>query len=284
MNRPLNTLLAVLAVAALTAPAYANPSLIDVDFPGGTLTEYVDTVRQAAGHSNIVVAPEAADIAVPPVRLKSVPLVGALEVLQGDYQPTERTTYRVNLLELGPWGVDDDETPVYRVSAEVHRRGRPSTTMVRVWCIADMADNIPPEDVLAAIETAVGLTDSLEYGEASIRFHEPTNLIIAQGHPTQLDSVQQVVGRLHEDIRARRDQGNSDKDKRVEDAVIRAIELSAELKHRTQEMEDLRTRVEAETTARQRIEQKSAEHHEMVQRYESEIAALRMQLNEANKK
>ena len=143
-NSPLITLIG--AALVCSSPAWADadePPLIDLQFPGGSIAEYVETINDAVDDFNIVVMPAAREIEMPPIHLQSVSVNAALELMQGEFRPDERTVFTIKTEEFGPW--QEEERPVFRVSAEVHRRGRPSSSDVRVWCLGDRAGAPPPK-------------------------------------------------------------------------------------------------------------------------------------------
>ncbi|MCP4590695.1 MAG: hypothetical protein GY842_08120 [bacterium] len=168
--------------------------LVNLDFPGGSVVDYVAALRKAVRDVNIVVMPAAQDLEVPPVQLQSVGLGSALQLIQGRFNPDERTVVEIEVADVSVY--EDGEGAVWRVSAEIHRRGRPSSMETRVWCVADLRDtDTPPEAVLTAVETAVGLLAE-DYPPAEIRFHEATGLIIARGHREQVGAIDQVLDEL----------------------------------------------------------------------------------------
>lgn len=197
--------LPVLVVRGASAVGADAPpqAFIDLDFPGGSLAEYVAAVRQAGGNANIVMMHEAQGIEIPAVQLKQVTIGAALGLVRGEFQPDDQTMLRIQLDEIGPWGAD--EQPVYRISASVHRPRRHAPTEARVWSVADLlAAEIKAEDILTAVETAVELlAKAME--PAEIRFHEPTGLIIARGHPDQMRAIEEVIDQLRGTVEMRRE-------------------------------------------------------------------------------
>ena len=53
----------------------------DLDFPGGTMQAYVGAIREKIHDANIIIMPDAMNISMPAVLLKSVDLHGALAFL-----------------------------------------------------------------------------------------------------------------------------------------------------------------------------------------------------------
>ncbi len=59
---PTCVLVSMLLASASAGQGVSGDALIDVRFRGGTATQYIATIREAAGDLNILVAPEAADV------------------------------------------------------------------------------------------------------------------------------------------------------------------------------------------------------------------------------
>ena len=280
MNRLANSPLIALTGAALVcfSPAWADaqePPLIDLQFPGGSIAEYVKAINEAVDDFNIVVMPAARDIEMPSIQLQSVSVNAALELMQGEFHPDERTVLAIKTEEFGPW--QDNEKPVFRVSAEVHRRGRPSSSDVRVWCLGDLREtDTQPEDVLSAVETAVGLTAG-DYDEAQIRFHEATSLIIARGHPEQLEAIEQVVHRLRENVERQLEEEHRSAALALRDTQARREEpeRSAEMmEDRIHELEELRTRFEVLLRDHEQLQQ---EHEALLEKAGRREAGRRLE-------
>jgi len=187
------------------APPKSTPAAqqtINLQFPGGTLDEYIKAVQTAAGKINLIVeAPEARDIRVPSVKLESVTVRAALDLVKGLPKLADGTNVQVTLEEFGGVQGDDRIIPVLRL------RTSPFSNFqfipppeVRVWNIGDLlADKKKPEGVLTAVETAVGLLDSAQRA-AQIRYHEDTTLLVASGQPQQLAAIDRVVDGIREGV------------------------------------------------------------------------------------
>ena len=86
-------LLSAFAATGTTAQSPPANPLIDVRFPGGTATKYIEAIRKAAGDINVLVAPEAVKIQMPPVTLSKVSVAAALNLLDGKEQRTPTRSY-----------------------------------------------------------------------------------------------------------------------------------------------------------------------------------------------
>ena len=264
MNRSVSMLLVVLASLTLASPPPARaqsevptqpkaepPQLIELEFPGGTIAEYVEALNEVVGKANIVVMAAARDIEMPPIELNSVALGSALELIQGEFQPQERVRVQVHVDEVSMY--EEGEKPIHRVFAEVHRQGRPSETSVHVWTVANLlSENLPPDAVLTAVETAVELVTDLRQ-PAEIRFHEATGLIIARGSRQQLEAVDYVVRQVEEGIERRR-AASREAQEMPSEARARITVLEEEVRQRSRETEMLKLRVQETGRERDRLE------------------------------
>ncbi len=189
------TLLGLALLAAAPLSSACAQDLIDLRFPGGTARDYVSAIRAKGDLVNIVLMPEAADVRVPPVELRSVSIADALELLDevSDRRPNQVAVQ----LAVSARGRDGDGSAIYTVTSNAGR-GQASGTMV--LSVAPILEGgVEPEALLTAIETALELVAE-EYEPAQIRFHEATGLIIARGHPEQLRLIRELVGQVHETV------------------------------------------------------------------------------------
>jgi hypothetical protein len=69
-------------LASLNVDEPAEPRPFDIDFPGGTVRDYVAALRAASAGANINVQPEAQELVLPPIRLRGVNAATALEGLR----------------------------------------------------------------------------------------------------------------------------------------------------------------------------------------------------------
>jgi hypothetical protein len=207
-------------------------------FPGGTLEDYAQAIRGNLPLVNIVVMPEARSLPVPPVELHTVGVDQALDLLEGESYPDERTIVRITVRQIGVApGAGEPTNPVFRISAEKHSRGRPAATEVQVWTVAALlSKELPAEAILTAIETSVDLASGT-YGPAEVRFHEATGLIIACGYTEQLDAIDCVIDRLQESAAQR--QGAADT-KAGDEVRAKIAELSTLATARANEIEQLK--------------------------------------------
>ncbi len=239
--------------------------LISVKFAGGTVADYVKALVKEAGTINVVVAPEAAEVPMPPVTLTKVTVSAAIDLVDGrSASPPGR---RINLDVRHMPQYAEAALPTYQISAERYQTGKPS-----VWTIANLlrGDIFAADDVLAALETALDIIEST--GEPIIRFHKETGLLIARGDTSQLDTIHQVLEQLEQSqilMSQRPMQELMDKYTNAEGGLIRAntrlVNVTAELDSARDEARQIRVELEAQTA-------RLAETERMLQQRDRELA------------
>ncbi|MFQ5491585.1 MAG: hypothetical protein ACE5GE_12775 [Phycisphaerae bacterium] len=195
MNPPHPPILALTALILAYCPAataQVSPAAgldgsaerVSLNFPGGPLADYIETVKRAAKTANIITAgPDAPEVPMPAVQFDAAPLGTALQLVEGEYALDERTLVKVRVETLGP--SKQSAKPVYRVVIVREQ--------ARVWNVLDLfGEKVKPDDLLTAVETAVELLVENDR-VAQVRFHEATGVLIATGTPRQVAAIGKVI-------------------------------------------------------------------------------------------
>ncbi len=176
-------------------------SRMDVDFPGGTVKEFIDAIRKARpkGAANVVVMPDAESLRVPPVNLVAVTVDAAVQILEGPYRlPNGRRAE----VRVSSYNIDDSSDLVLKIMADFEERSIRSS----VWSVEPaLASGQTAEELLRAIEAVLSLFSQ----KAEISFHPPTQLLIARGAPEQLDLVNETLSQLVYNAERRREETTS---------------------------------------------------------------------------
>lgn len=272
----LATLVALLvAVPARAGQPESAATLISLDFPGGSARQYVDAIQRAAGELNIVIAPEADEVLMPPVSLKFVTPSAALDLLNDRVRASREREVRLHVKHLTAY--DPRERPTYQVVATVSGRSNP--TAAHVWTVAALLDNgLTSDAVLAAVEMAIEIVGSET--DLDVRFHEDTALLIASGDEAQLDAIDEVIDRLHEVIERRREDPMRELERALEqvhaelgNAVDRLTEAEQGRKQARNEITGLRFEL-------QRLEMESNDLRRILNGKERELERTSAQLHE----
>ncbi len=186
--------------------AGANSESLSVQFPGGTLREYVNALNAATETPlNIILQNEAADLPVPPIELRSVAVGTALEVavpdrsevFMADDGSQGRLTQTIRQINS-----DSRFAPAYIINV-VRQTRRPGvnsassqpSTSIEVFSLAEIVrDESEIESALHAVDIALGLSPSSN--KAELKYHEETGLLIVSGTKAQIKSINKVIVRL----------------------------------------------------------------------------------------
>ena len=185
-------LLALFAATGTTAQSPTENPLIDVRFPGGTVTQFIEAIRKAAGDINVLVAPDAVKVKMPAVSLSHVSVAAALNLLDGKEQRTPNQIVRVKVDMMPRLSPLERETFQIRVDVRRDREGVPGAY---VWSVLSLLDNdISSQALLSAVEMALDVIDSDT--ALDVRFHEDTGLLIASGDRGQMETIEVVLEQL----------------------------------------------------------------------------------------
>lgn len=208
----------------------AEPTL-SVDFPGGTVADYVRAVQAAAADqigqaANVVLPAEAAQVKVPPITLRDVSVQTALEALT--YTLAEGSPDR---FDIEPFGRSYPAAPAqayairhFKASALQARalaRGVPvlPSVAVEVFSIRELSEladgeviisvdkstqvrGLTPETILTSVEAALTLAD-IGGSPPELKFHQDSGLLIVRGSPQQLELVRGVLRELRNQVNQR---------------------------------------------------------------------------------
>lgn len=180
------------------APEAGERVGVDLAFPGGTIGEYFETLRKAAGDINLIIMePAVAAIRFPAVRLRSASLGSAVKIVNGRYDIENGNEYEVHVQALG--SDSPGQKDVFQIFGERIVRVR---VEVKIWTLTDLLEGgFKAEDVLSAVEMAVNMVDVGD--PAKVRFHEGTRLLVLSGNGNQCAVVNDVIDGLREGISRR---------------------------------------------------------------------------------
>lgn len=195
------TVLGVQTVAQdASSETASNENSLNLLFNGGTAAEYVEAVRQASPQANIVVFADLSKVSMPPLRVKSVNTETALSLLERLPQQQGPAVVKIELHRDGPLNSRQSETPlpVYSIMARI---AEPKGSEARDSLVLEVGealnDRVKAADLLTSIETSLAMLDG-EFPPAQLKFHEATALLIARGHPEQMDCIMRVVQQLRD--------------------------------------------------------------------------------------
>ncbi len=245
----MRTIFIVLLLSLSAAPGTAAQSptnvLINVRFSGGTATQFIEAIRKAAGDINVLVAPDAVKIKMPPVTLSNVSVAAALNLLDGKEQRTPNQIVRLNVETMPRHSANERETFQIRVDV---RRDRGRVPGAYVWSVSSLLDHdISSQALLSAVEMALDVIDSDT--TLDVRFHEDTGLLIAMGDLGQMETIDGVLDQLQSGVDHRRAAAAQSATAGLPQEFMRleilTTELNRMLEIRNKELVDARERLRA---------------------------------------
>ncbi|MFI4855107.1 MAG: hypothetical protein ACIAQF_09055 [Phycisphaerales bacterium JB065] len=216
-------------------------SEITFDFKGGSLSEFVRLVQDAAGQQQVLVRGDADNFMMPPLRLENVTLHGVLMALDGDTRQSsqgERSVISSGFRE-GVYVVE-----VISKQAISRSQAGPSALQTMSWSLAALRGQgrLSIEEVLAAIEAAVEVSGDAE--RTTVRFHDPTSLLIVSARADTIAAINDVIAQLQKssDEAMREHARRQAKVEHIDDLRMRHTTLLANIRRMEDEMHEIKNR------------------------------------------
>lgn len=269
-RRPLRLGAALIAATLVLAPAPAlalqsagggaaqaeADKTADIDFPGGTVAEYIETLRRAFDGEprNVLMDEETASRELGNARMRAMTLEGALRLMsdifpdrgvRSSIRVSERPGYLVVEHVMSPFVSEDvpsNQTRVFSIRGIIS----PATD--------EDAAALRTEDILTAVELVI--MASSPRAEPEIRFHPETGMLIVAAPRTSLSVVTEAIDLMTRDTQTLREQAAAARragpEGRLEavlkddvgDPELRLIELKGFLQTAELKLEQAELRVE----------------------------------------
>lgn len=263
---------------------------IDLDFRGGTATEFIDAVRKAAdGKVNIVAMPYVEEVRVPPMKLKSVDVISAVNLLDGESLQTPSRLVRLDVRIIAP--ASGELAALVKVNADVKQAGGFAPPQrSNIWSVADlMSGGMTAEHITTAVSAALELMDA-DAAKAQVRFHKETSLLLARAEPEQIGIIHDVIAQLRESSAQQQAEamkplrsGLEQLEQRLNQSEVERRTLQAEASERLQMAEAIKVRAEAMERRTAELEALCSRLRDELMQRESMVRALEMELAELQK-
>ena len=208
--------------------APTNDPAFELTFPGGTVSEFVDAVSRAVGRAvNVILNPDLADTAIPPMKLRGVTVPRLFEAVQAASQRTitlEPPNPAQPGVRYGRGGVQPDRfqyshgfrttdavpstdsvwvfyredppaplppAPPARPEAPPSPPAAPVLAEVRVMNLTPILEGRSIDDITTAVRTACDMLEGAP--PPKLTFHKETNLLMLRGTPPQLEIMERVL-------------------------------------------------------------------------------------------
>ncbi len=170
-------------------------ALIDVDFPGGTLRDYLQSLQKASGYRNVVVSQEELyAVPLPAIALSSVTPHAAVRVLESMPFTIGSTRGWVRLQQITQ--MRGEEQPVFVATLEKESTpggAKRQPVITRVFDLSTL-QKYEPEQLKALLEAiGVGIELVGQSNEFATKFHPGSGLFFVKGTPSDIDVVEQAI-------------------------------------------------------------------------------------------
>lgn len=235
-----------------------HENLLSVNFPGGSVADYVKYLKSSASFPvNVVLSPAARDVDLAPIELESVDVQTAIESIaaatdqdRGSWHierigpevqyrtlpsgtmvpmlPSSQPAFKVELLAAPPASQSNRAS---RPGGQLFPSVPDSRPMVSVNSVRDLLKDpdspsnsagVTPQTLLSAVEAALQMTMQENEAAPDVKFHPEASLLIVRGDASQQGAVKSVLDQLRQDAASR----NAAQDSRKQDA-IREIQMKA---------------------------------------------------------
>lgn len=177
--------------------AELDRKLISLDFPGGTVGQYLELVRKASGFDNIVIGSEGINaLKMPPVKVKRITGTAAVMLLQSVRLTTARGYAMLGVEQVSgdPSGVGIDAESVMVVNRVDNDSGDTASVVTTEVFDLSVYKRNEPESLTAlidAVRTAVELQGPSEHFKLAL--HEGTGLLFVRGAEEDIEIAVRTV-------------------------------------------------------------------------------------------
>ncbi len=243
----------------------AAARLLTVNFPGGTIGQYVEALRKAStgGSANIVVSDRSSKVPISSINLKGVDIGVAVSAIPAAYSGPRGAWHIELVLPAGSQYVGVDSTArTYSVDFETLSEFRRDDLKVESFSLGRLLNptgsakpEADPRVVLTAIETGLHLLIAEGDPQPDLKFHPDSSLLFVRGTGAEVDLVKSVISRMSEEavrrmaITQRRTRAEQARNLQVKEATIRIQIKEMEFQAVTSELEAIKQQVQAGTAS-----------------------------------
>jgi len=183
--------------------AESDENIVSIDFPGGSVAEYIAALKSRNPSINVVIDTDAGKVGLPPVSLKEASVATAVGLIaqaasQRDslhitvaQPPSKRAPQPSRRGGRPGHGPDEVGNEVYLV--KMLRRHNLET---RVYSLKDVTDEGGVEKVLAAVDEALGLDASAAKTKSTVKYNAGTSLLFVHGTQGDTAIVEQLLSEM----------------------------------------------------------------------------------------
>ncbi len=157
---------------------------VSIDFPGGSLADYVDLLHKSCPELNVVVNSDAADLAIQPIELRNVRPESTIAILERLYPQQLDVSGLGGEFSVVVIGCVDSDSAGFR------------TEIVSIRGLLEGPHGIPLDQIMAVIESALSLDAAGADMKPIIRVHKETGMLMLKASERDLDTVAAVIEQL----------------------------------------------------------------------------------------
>jgi hypothetical protein len=165
---------------------------ISIEQPAGTISQFVENVRNTTPQLNIVVTESASAVRLPDIRLENVPVRGALSLI-----PTlTNSEVDVNFQSQ----IEGSEANIVLISGQ-YNADSSNVPTVRVFNVKRILTESTRDDLLTALDEGLDMMGE-HLAPVEIKVHEATGLLFIKGTSPQLQLAESVVQEIENGLSA----------------------------------------------------------------------------------
>lgn len=177
----------------------ARPARFDLDFPGGNVGAYVETIRKVCPEANVVMLEGAEKMSVPAVKFRAVTVGAAMRAIER-YEQGPNGMH--SALIVRSIDVEGSSESVFKVELDTKPVGPNAAESVHVWSLApSIAAGVKVEDALSAIDAAL----AVDQRPVTIKYHEATNLLIVRATEQQHKVIDDVIHEVEYTVQVKKE-------------------------------------------------------------------------------
>jgi len=220
--------------------ATSSQPLISVDFPGGTVAEYIIALKRSSPDTpiNIVASDRAAKQVLTAICLKNVVVSVAVYSIQAA-STSPKMVWRVEQIVQPFQQVDDPESASKAFRVECVSAGQGYNLVVQAFSLQPILGSggikgaeASSTVALTAIETGLKLQDPENSDGVELKFHADSGLLFVRGTKEEVQLVSQIVARLREDSEGRREATERlEREEILRELALKDAELALKLRY-----------------------------------------------------
>jgi len=236
--------------------------MVSVNFPGGTIGQYVEALRKAStgGTANIVVSDRSSKVPISAISLKGVDIGVAVSAIPAAYSGARGVWHIEPVLPNGMprMGNYDPASVTYSVDFETVSDFQTGELKVEAFSLGRLLNpagsakpESNPEVVLTAIEAGLHLLIGNTDRQPELKFHPDSSLLFVRGTSDEVLLVKSIISRMTEEavrrqaITQRRTHAEQVRNLQMKEAMLRVQIKEMEFQAVSSDLDRMKQQVEA---------------------------------------